>query len=91
MSTVYLAIVYYIVDVKQFIRWSYIFKIIGMNSIGIYMLHRFVNFHSISEKLLTNIGLVFGEYSFLIVGFGAICLEIYVLQIMYKNKIFFKV
>lgn len=91
MSTIYLAIIYYIVDVKGFHRWSYIFKIIGMNSIGIYMLYRFVNFHSISEKLLTNVGLIFGDYSFLIVGFGAICLELYVLHIMYKNKIFFKV
>lgn len=36
------ALFYYIIDVRQWRRWSYFFQVIGLNSITIYMLQRIV-------------------------------------------------
>ena len=36
------ALFYYIIDVRQWRRWSYFFKVIGVNSITIYMVQRIV-------------------------------------------------
>ncbi|MCT4589462.1 MAG: DUF5009 domain-containing protein [Carboxylicivirga sp.] len=90
-STIYLTTIYYIVDIKKFDRWTYIFKIIGLNSITIYLLHRFVNFQSISHKFLHNLGELLGSYSDAIIWSGALALQLIILHMLYKHKIFLKV
>ena len=43
------ALFYYIIDVCQWRRWSYFFKVIGVNSITIYMVQRIVRVSYTSE------------------------------------------
>ena len=43
------ALFYYIIDVRQWRRWSYFFKVIGVNSITIYMVQRIVRVSYTSE------------------------------------------
>ena len=43
------ALFYYIIDVKQWRRWTYFFKVIGVNSITIYMVQRVVRVSYTSE------------------------------------------
>ena len=43
------ALFYYIIDVCQWRRWTYFFKVIGVNSITIYMVQRIVRVSYTSE------------------------------------------
>src|SRR5205085_12485796 len=42
-SLILLAIFYYIIDIKGYKNWAFFFKVIGMNSIFIYMSEHFIN------------------------------------------------
>ena len=44
-----LALFYYIIDVKGYKRWCYFFKVVGVNSITIYLAQRFIKFGDISR------------------------------------------
>ena len=50
-SAAMLAVFYWIVDVKGWRGWTLFFKVIGMNSITIYMTQRIVNLHGVSSFL----------------------------------------
>ena len=45
-----LALFYWIIDVKRWQRWTFFFRVIGMNAIAIYMLMKFVGFGAISKE-----------------------------------------
>ena len=49
ISMVLFALMYYIVDVLKCRKWTLFFRVIGMNSITIYMAQRIINFNGISK------------------------------------------
>jgi predicted acyltransferase len=91
ISCIYFSLFYYIIDVKQFNKWTYLFKIIGVNSITIYQLNRFIPFNEVSNSFFKNLSLLFGSYSYIIIALGAISIQLLILNIMNKKKIFLKV
>jgi len=92
MAFIFLALFYWIIDVKGFTKWAFFFKVIGMNSLLIYFAYRFINFNYTS-------GLVFGGiYSIapelwheVFQAIGAVTLVWVFLYVMYRNKMFLKV
>lgn len=44
-----LALFYYLIDVLGYRRWCYFFKVVGVNSITIYLVQRFIKFGDISR------------------------------------------
>lgn len=91
ISFLLLAASYYIIDVKLWRGWTFFFRVIGLNSITIYLGGRIIDFWHASEFLLGWIGMPLGDAGQVIIILGVIALEWYFLYYLYKNKIFLRV
>ncbi len=91
ISFLLMALFYYIIDVKMWRGWILFFKVIGLNSITIYMGKKLIDFSHTSEFLLGFVATPLGDYGAVVLIVGSICLEFALLYYLYKNKIFLKV
>ena len=91
LSLLFLAVFYYVIDVKGYSKWAFFFVVIGLNSITIYMANRMINFAYTSEFLLTGVMNIAGDYSRVVLLGGILALEWYLLYFLYKKKIFLRV
>ena len=91
ISFVLMALFYFIIDVKMWRNWTLFFRVIGLNSIVIYMGDRIVDTWGISEFFLGFIATPMGDYGLAIIILGSICLEWALLYYLFKNKIFLRV
>lgn len=91
-SVALFALLYLVVDVLQWRGWTLFFRVIGMNSITIYLLQRFVDFHQPTNALLGGVINAFPAslhplaYWLCYVG---VCWVL--LYFLYRKKIFLKV
>ena len=92
LSLLLLALFYYIIDVLGYKKWSFFFRVIGMNSILIYMSGRFINWEYSTDGFFKWVGQLIGN------PFNAVAMAIcYVmvkwafLYFMYKKKVFLRV
>lgn len=84
-----IALFYWIIDVKGWQKWSFFFRVIGMNSIFIYLFQRAVD---ISDTLFFGWAAVLGEDAFKLISVaGMIAINWCILNFLYKRKIFFRV
>lgn len=91
-SLIMLALFYYIIDVKRWRGWDFFFVVIGMNSIAIYMLPRFVNFDFMRDRLLGGVISLLPESIYSMVEPTSYIITWWIfLYIMYRYKIFLKV
>ena len=92
ISMLLFALFYYIIDVKNCRRWTLFFRVIGMNSITIYLAQRFIDFEYTSKSIFGGLASVFPE-SFqpfvLAMAYIAVCWGF--LYVLYRQKIFLKV
>jgi len=93
ISSMLLALFYFTIDVKNWTGGlvSYkllFFKVIGMNSITIYMLHAILDFEGASQFFTGWLAAPMGEW---VVILGAIILEWLLLYYLYLKKIFLRV
>jgi predicted acyltransferase len=91
ISLVFLSVFYYIIDVKGYKSWAFFFKVIGMNSILIYMTERFINWDYTNDALFHWAGQLVGN------PFNAVAMAICfvltkwaLLYFMYKKKVFLR-
>ena len=91
ISLLLMALFYWIIDVRKIQRWTFFFRVIGLNSITIYLIHRIVDIESISEFLFSGVHLVTKINSQLVILVGIIVIEWVLLYFLYKRKIFLKV
>jgi len=91
-SLLMFALFYYIIDVKGFSRWSFFFRIVGLNSITIYLAQRIINFSQISNFFFGGLASKCPEaIAGLINATGYITVCWLFLYFLYKQKIFLKV
>lgn len=83
-----LTLFYWIIDVKGWRKWAFFFRVIGMNSIFIYLFNRFVD---VDTKLLFGWTVIFGEIEQVINAAGVIFVVWLLLYYMYKKNIFLRV
>lgn len=92
ISLLLMALFYYIIDVKGHVKWAFFFKVIGMNSILIYMSTRFIGWEHINNAffnwLFQLIGNPWNAVAAAITYLGIKWLFMYVL---YRQKIFLRV
>lgn len=91
-SLIMFALFYYIIDVRGWHRWDFYFKVIGMNSILIYMAPRFIDFSKASHRLLDGVYNLLPEQFYPVaenVGYMAV-LWLF-MYFMYRQKLFLKV
>jgi predicted acyltransferase len=91
MSCVAVAVFYGVIDVRGWSRWSFFFKVIGMNSLVIYMLCRFIDFGHSSHLLFGGLyGHAPEPWHNVFNALGSLLLVWGVLYVMYRHKIFVK-
>ena len=92
ISLILLALFYYVIDVLGYKRWAFFFKVIGMNSILIYMSDTFINWRYTTNGFFKWLGQLIGD------PFGAVALAICFVAVkwaflyfMYRKKVFLRV
>ncbi len=91
-STLLLAVFYWIVDVMNYRRWTFFFVVIGMNSIVIYMVGRFIDFEYTAEALFGGVLEFFPDPVRAVGGVLAfILVQWSFMYLLYRNKLFLKV
>lgn len=86
------ALFYYIIDVRKYQKWTLFFRVIGMNSITIYMAQRIFSFSSINNFFLGGLASKLPElWSEVLLNTGYIAVSWLFLYFLYKKKIFLKV
>jgi len=92
ISLVLLSVFYYIIDVKGYKKWSFFFRIIGMNSILIYMSERFIQWDYSTKEFFQWVGQLVGNpYNIVAMAFCFVLLKWLFLYFMYKKKVFLRV
>jgi predicted acyltransferase len=91
ISFLLIALFYLVIDVWRFHKWSFFFRVIGMNSIFIYLLGRIVPVETITGYFIGWIIKPAGNLGELIGVIGFLTAEWLLLYFMYRKKIFIKV
>lgn len=85
-----IALFYWIIDVKGWKKWSFFFRVIGMNSIFIYLLYDLADPGRIS-KFIFGWTVLLGDFGEILSIIGSIMLVWSLLYYMYKKGIFLRV
>lgn len=91
-SLAMLALFYYLIDVRGYRKWTLFFRVIGLNSITIYMAQRMINFSFTSKFFLGGLASLLPESGAEVLysaGYVAVCWLF--LYFLYRQKIFLKV
>jgi predicted acyltransferase len=92
MAFLFLAAFHYIIDVRGHVRWAFFFKVIGMNSLAIYLAYRFIDFGKTSRLLFEGIYKHAPEpWHEVFNALGALALVWVFLYFLYRNRLFLKV
>jgi predicted acyltransferase len=91
-SLILLAIFYYIIDIKGYRKWAFFFKVIGMNSILIYMSEHFIAWGFTTDTLFHWLGQLVGNpYNMVVMAICFVMVKWYSLYFLYKKKVFLRV
>lgn len=90
-SLLLLALFYWIIDVRGYQRWSFFFKVIGMNAITIYLVDRFFHFSVITDVFLHGIYRFIGPYRPVVESTAVVFTAWLFLYFLYRQKIFLRV
>lgn len=92
MAFLFLTLFYVVIDLWRFSRWAFFFKVIGMNSLTIYLGYHFIDFNKSSQLLFEgmyqHLPQPWHEVLNALGAFGLVWLFLYFL---YRNRIFLKV
>jgi len=92
ISLLLLSLFYYIIDVLGYKKWAFFFKVIGMNSILIYMSGRFINWIYTTNGFFQWLGQLVGNpFNVVVMAFCFVGVKWVFLYFMYKKKVFLRV
>ena len=92
MAFLVLALFFWVIDVLHYQRWAFFFKVIGLNSLTIYLAYRFINFQYTSQLLFGGIYAPAPDrWHDVFQALGALGLVWLFLYFLYRNKLFLKV
>jgi predicted acyltransferase len=92
ISMILMSAFYYVIDILGYKKWAFFFKVIGMNSILIYMSWRFINWSYTTSSLFQWIGQIVGEpYNSVVMVCCYLAVEWAFLYFLYKKRIFLRV
>ena len=91
-SLILLALFYYIIDVLGYKKWAFFFKVIGMNSILIYMSRVFIDWEYTTNGFFKWLGQWVGNpWSIVVMAICYVMIKWLFLYFMYRKKIFLRV
>ena len=92
IATGLLALFHWLIDVKERVAWSFAFRVIGMNSITIYMFFRLFDLKYTSRRFLLGVSNMVPEpWSEPVIAFGAVLVGWFAMYWLYRKKIFIRV
>ncbi|MGB0526099.1 MAG: acyltransferase family protein, partial [Flammeovirgaceae bacterium] len=92
LSLLLMALFYYLIDVRGHRKWAFFFKVIGMNSIFIYMSVVFIDWGFTANKLFAWLGqLVGAPYSSVVLIMASLVVQWGCLYFLYRRKYFLRV
>ncbi len=92
LSLLLLALFFYIIDVRGYKNWAFFFKVIGMNSILVYISGRFINWHYTTNAFFQWLSQLIGNpFNLAVMAVCMVIIQWLFLYILYKNKIFLRV
>ena len=92
LSLLLLAIFFYIIDVRGYKSWAFFFKVIGMNSILIYISVKFINWQYTTNALFKWLGQLVGDpFNIVVMAICLLAIKWLFLYVLYKRKIFLRV
>lgn len=92
ISLLLLSLFYYIIDVLGYKSWAFFFKVIGMNSILIYMSNRFLNWEYSTNAFFGWLGQLTGNpFNIVVISICLVLVKWVFLYFMYKKKVFLRV
>lgn len=92
MAYLFMAGFYWLIDIKNYRRWAFFFQVIGLNSLTIYLVYRFVDFGYTSSLLFSGLlSPIPALWHEVFIAFGAMILVWFFLYFLYRNKIFIKI
>ncbi|MBX3241433.1 MAG: DUF5009 domain-containing protein [Chitinophagaceae bacterium] len=91
-SLMLLSLFYFIIDVKGYQKWAFFFKVIGMNSILIYMSEDFIEWKYSTNAFFGWVGQIVGDpWNIVAMAICYVILKWLFLYFMYKKKVFLRV
>jgi len=92
ISLLLLSLFYYIIDILGYKNWAFFFKVVGMNSILIYMSGRFLEWGYSAHAFLGWLGQLTGNpFNAVVMAICVVLVKWVFLYFMYKKKIFLRV
>lgn len=92
MAFLFLALFYWIIDVMRYQKWAFFFKVIGLNSLTIYLAYRFIDFRHSSHLLFSGLYTPTPEpWHEVFEAFGALVLVWLFLYFLYRKRLFLKI
>ena len=92
IATGLLALFHWLIDVKERVAWSFAFRVIGMNSITIYMFFRLFDLKYTSRRFLLGVSNMVPEpWSEPVIALGAVLVGWFAMYWLYRKKIFIRV
>ncbi len=90
-SAILLGIFYQIVELWQFRKWARLLVWIGMNAITIYLVASVVNFRRLATRFVGgDITTLLGNYSDLVTSLVALALVFWLVNFLYRRKVFLR-
>jgi predicted acyltransferase len=92
LSLLLLAFFYYIIDVLGYQKWAFFFRVIGMNSILIYISGHFINWGYVNNGFFKWLGQLIGDpFNAVILSITYVGVKWLFLYFLYKKKTFLRV
>jgi predicted acyltransferase len=92
ISLLLLSVFYYIIDVLGYKKWAFFFRVIGMNSILIYMSGRFINWEYTTNGFFQWLGQLVGDpFNVVVMAICYVMVKWAFLYFMYKKNVFLRV
>ena len=92
ISLLFMSFFYYVIDVLGYKKWAFFFKVVGMNSILIYISGVFINWGYTTNAFFAWFGQLIGEpYDIVVLGICAIFVKWMFLYLLYKKEVFLRV
>jgi predicted acyltransferase len=87
-----MALFYYLIDVKGWQKWSFVFRVVGMNSITIYLAQRIISFSGINKFFFAGVaGHCSEAVGAVVLAAGYVLVCWLFLYFLYRQKIFLKI
>ena len=92
LSLLLMSLFYYIIDILGYKKWAFFFKVIGMNSILIYLSGRFISWNYTNNSFFGWLGKLAGEpYGAVIMAITFVLVKWVFLYYLYNKKTFLRV